>query len=812
MSAIAAFCALNCAVAPVPADAAVQPQPIAQQSTDLELNTARKNPNLDSLQIEEPSNFKQPLFSPEQPATDSPLLDIESELPTQTITPPQSAAQIPATVEPQEIEAQDQREIDQSFEIEETSEVQEAPINESPADPTFEPQDIPTGEPALAPIFNGIQIEDRTTDEQQQFSLEEPSPPATETVEEELRVLEVIGDRQEFDELTNIVTAVGNVVVRFNESVLTADRLQINLNTKLAIAEGNVALQRGQQLLRGDRFDYFFVQNRGFIREAQGEVSQRDLSQDLSTSPSSRVTDIGNPALLLNERLLLEQPITNVRESNDGLNILLGSSRNVNDQVLLEQESGTVSRVRYYAEEMEFFDDRWEAKNLQLTNDPFDPPELKVIASTATYRDIDEFTSELVTTDTHLVIDDNVSLPIFPRTYRFDRSDDEGIFSLVSIGFDDEERGGFFIQRRFTIFKNERGRWTITPQYLVQKAFFPGNQFGGNEENSSVISPDVLAFTTKFNYNFSPRSFVVARASVPTLDFGDLEDSLKVNFRFEQLFGNLNNPFRLSQEFNYRDRLFNGSLGFQRVRRSLGVVLRSPVYVLGDSGFVLDYQASVQNITADTDRQELLAAGNDEVNLTRYQASVALNHGLALWTGEGLPATPEEGLRFTPSPVVPYLSLRSGIRGVSSLYSSGDRQILGTATIGLQGQLGHFSRDFFDYTGFNIFYSIGTRGDASPFLFDRFADQRTLSFGLTQQIYGPIRAGFQTAINLDNDDVISTDYYLEYSRRTHSLLIRYNPVLEIGSFNFKINDFNWSGSTDPFVNQEIRPVINGVIP
>lgn len=795
MSAIAAFCALNCAVTPLPANAAMQPQIMAQIPTNVGPQARLPEQGLNGVQ----RDTTQPLFSQKHSAAELSPLGVagdrqgSEESASNAVIPPPPVAQIPTDVEPQEIDT-----------------------DQPTLEPVFEPLDIEAVEqPRTAPIFNGVQIEDRTSEEQQQFSLEEPTTPASEETEAELRVLEVIGDRQEFDELTNIVTAVGNVVVRFNESVLTSDRLQINLNSKLAIAEGNVALQRGQQLLRGDRFDYFFVQNRGFIREAQGEVSQRDLSQDLSAEPTTFVSDPSNPALLLNERLLLEQPITNVRGSGDGLNILLGSDRNINSQTLFNRESGTVSRVRYYAEEMEFFEDRWEAKNLRLTNDPFNPPELQVIASTATYQDIDEFTSELVTTDTRLVIDDKVSLPIFPRTYRFDSSDDEGIFSLVSIGFDDEDRGGFFIQRRFTLFKNQQGRWTVTPQYLVQKALFPEAGFGGNEAESSILSPDVFGLTTKFNYNFNQRVFAVARASLPNLNFDDLEDNLKVNFRFEQRLGNLANPFRLSQEFNYRDRLFNGSLGFQRVQRSLGLVLRSPLYRLGNSGFSLNYQTSLQNITATTDRRELLGEDSPrrgEVNLTRYQASVSLNHTLPIWQGKELPATQEAGLRFTPRPVIPYVFLRTGVRGISSLYSSGNQQVLGSARIGLQGQFGNFSRDFFDYTGFNIDYSITTRGAISPFLFDRSADIRILSFGLTQQIYGPIRAGFQTRLNLDRNEAISTDYFLEYSRRTHSLLIRYNPVLEIGSFNFKINDFNWNGSTDPFVNQEIRPIIDGVIP
>ena len=52
-----------------------------------------------------------------------------------------------------------------------------------------------------------------------------------------------------------------------------------------------------------------------------------------------------------------------------------------------------------------------------------------------------------------------------------------------------------------------------------------------------------------------------------------------------------------------------------------------------------------------------------------------------------------------------------------------------------------FSRNWFDYTGFNVTYAIGTNTGESPFLFDRDVDQQTLALGITQQLYGPIRLG-----------------------------------------------------------------------
>ena len=144
------------------------------------------------------------------------------------------------------------------------------------------------------------------------------------------------------------------------------------------------------------------------------------------------------------------------------------------------------------------------------------------------------------------------------------------------------------------------------------------------------------------------------------------------------------------------------------------------------------------------------------------------------------------------------------------MYSNGDRQQSLRTSVGIQGQIGHFSRKYLDYTGFNITYFQGFLDDESPFLFDRFADQKVLSLGISQQIYGPIRFGVQTSLNLDESDEISTDYVVEYSRRTHNISLRYNPVLQIGSISLRISDFNFRGDPEPFDSNGVRPVIQGV--
>jgi len=342
---------------------------------------------------------------------------------------------------------------------------------------------------------------------------------------------------------------------------------------------------------------------------------------------------------------------------------------------------------------------------------------------------------------------------------------------------------------------------SVTPQFFIQKAL--------TDSNGAIFDPSVYGLRAKLNATVSPKATLIGTANFTSLDPSEISETLRANLQFRQLVG----THTLAADYSYRERLFNGSLGYQNVRSSLGAFLISPVIPLGTSGVSLSYQAGAQYVTADTDRLDLLEPGqsNNRVSLGRFEASAALNKGFLLWQGKGLPPTPQEGLRFTPSPVVPYLQLITGVRGVANAYTSSDTQTNLTGTIGLQGQVGQFSRSFLDYTGFNVSYSQSLINGQSPFLFDRVVDDSVLSAGIVQQLYGPFRVGFQTAINLDTGKSISTDYTLEYSRRTYGVTVRYNPILELGSIGLRVSDFNWNGGSAPFAGSGINMVEGGVV-
>jgi hypothetical protein len=606
-------------------------------------------------------------------------------------------------------------------------------------------------------------------------------------------VIELNADRQEYEQQQQVFTAEGNAVMRFRQAVLSADRIQVNLPNRIAVAEGNVTLTRGQQVLKGQRFEYNFVQGDGTVFAASGELNVPAATTDFSTAPPLPGAIV--PGQSVGNQVSAGQPLQ-VTGSAGGITFGASGGGQPNSSGL----AGQINRLRYEAERVDFTPEGGVATNVRLTNDPFSPPELEIRTPQLTFSRLTQTTSLLRARNPRVVFDRGLSLPLFRNSVVFGRQRSSS--GLVQFGFDQDERGGFFIERPFEVIATPTVQFTLTPQILLQRAYDNGDFLGGS----------AFGLRSIFTANLSPTTLFAGEASLTSLDLGEVDSNLRANVGVEQQIWN----HRLSVGYTFRDRLFNGSLGFRNVQSNLGIVLSSPQVRLGNTQINLTYQAGVQFLNSEVDADNPLLPplprANNRINLTRYQVTANLNRTFYLWIGTALPPTADAGLRFTPNPVVPYLAIDTSLRGTASLYSNGDTQNSLTGTIGLSGQFGNFSRRAFDYTAFRIAYSQTVLDGKSPFLFDRIEDEQVLTLGFTQQIVGPIRFGVQTSLSLDQGRTIDTIYTLEYSRRTYALALSFSPIRNAAGITLRISDFNWFGDPGRFSGIGAPPVSNGVQP
>jgi Protein of unknown function (DUF3769)/Lipopolysaccharide-assembly, LptC-related len=620
-----------------------------------------------------------------------------------------------------------------------------------------------------------------------------PQAPPTTNIAAPKGTIELNAEQQQFDNNTQVITANGKVVVRFNQAILQSDRLRVNLKTKIAVAEGNVSLLRGKQILYGNQFEYNFEEDRGSVLEARGDIYQPTLVSDLNgiartttAAPAGEKTFV-EP--LLSDRLRNDQPVTNIQ--NTGTTGVNSSDRDIEYQPTLRPPGGTINRLRFQADKIDFFGDRVTAEKIRITNDPFSPPELQVKADRAQFRVVNSEEDEITTSNARVTVENNFDIPISPifrdrlALNRVGKSSNP-----FNIGFDGQERGGVYVENNFYPIFDPRFKLTITPQYYIQRAVTKLNP----------IDSSAFGVKTNIEGNFGPDTTLQASAALTGFNFDKISDNFRGQVSVRQNLSLVGYPHLLTGEAVYRQQVFNSSLGYQDVQSSLGAVLASSIIPIGNTGVNLDYQIGAQMINANTDRQNLLSPtrSNNLVTLNRYQASANLNKSFRLWEGKSLPPNNKETYNYSPVPVVPYLQLNTGIRTLSSNYSNGENQSAIGYSVGIQGQFGNFSKPSFDYTGFNLNYFQQFRSQESPFLFDRLVDNRILSAGINQQISGPFRLGIQSSLNLDSGRQINTDYYLEYSRRTYNVILRYNPILQLGSIGFRLNDFNWDGIAPRF--------------
>ncbi|PSN19279.1 DUF3769 domain-containing protein [filamentous cyanobacterium CCP5] len=653
-------------------------------------------------------------------------------------------------------------------------------LNSGEVDSEWQDGQVPTGPlgvsgveglTAEAPLSLGLSGEDGS-DEDAMGSSEAPL------------LVRLRADRQNFSLPDQTVSAAGSVQAQFADAQLQSEQLWVNLSNRVARADGDVVYSRGSQVIAGDRVIYNLTQGSGFVTDARGSLLLTESNDDFDTGLPT------DPAVLppLETSLQPEGTVSDVTSSGG---LVIGTD----DRPIQGGEGGNLRRLRFEADRVNFDADTLVAEGVRLTNDPFSPPEIEFRSDRATLTPIDANQDELVLENARVVFDDAFSLPLLRSRFTLQRgaiNTDELNPLPTGIGIDGRDRDGLFIEREFVFDAPGSFRLSLVPQFFVGRWVGESNVDVGDLANYGLVS--------RLAGRVGPRTRVRAVASLSGLDLANLDERLRASVRAEQRLGN----HRLNLEYSYRDRLFNGSLGFQDVQTSLGAVLLSPPEIqLGNTQISLSYQLAAQYIVATTDRPELLSSNNNQLaNLFRFQASAALGRRFRLWTGTGLPATPEAGLRYSPRPVVPYLDLITGLRGVATYYTSDDVQESLAATVGAELQLGHFSRPYLDYTRLNLTYTQSfVGGGTSPFLFDRDVDTNVLSAGIVQQVYGPFRVGVQTSINLDTGEEVNTDLIFEYSRRAYGLVLQYNPVQTTGFLGLRLSDFDWTGRTNRFDSQ-----------
>ncbi len=532
---------------------------------------------------------------------------------------------------------------------------------------------------------------------------------------------------------------------------LRADRQRYTEDT--FEAEGNVELAFGAATLRADR-----------------------LSVDLQ---AQTVTATGNIEIELGRQRLQGDRLDYDLKSETGELLKargLLDIENVDTLNLAGTTTPEANLVRFTAERIALTSAGWVGETVRITNDPLDPPELEIEAERTTVTILPSGESVAIATGANLVFDQRFRLPSFVNRLRLDTL---GRRPPITIDFDNRD-GGLQVQQNFELLEEPRFSLVLSPKLIPQRLIAdPDGILAG-------LGVD-LEFQVRHLNNHISRLFI----EVNGLIINQLDERTRGVLSHQIPLGRGN----LSLSYRYRQRFGTEFTGTQTVRHMTGVSYDSPRWELGSSEIFASVNASADWITARGEQfitaspTAALADASPEISLGRLRLDASLSRRIPLWLGNVVDDL--SLLRFSSEPVQPGVWLNAGVTASHAGYTDGKTQSYLLGSIGVETVLGNFIDDSFDFTQFQVTYSNGFLSGASPFFFDRLTASERLRVGILQQLYGPIRIGAETVIDLNTRRQLDTTYSLSYDRRTYGVLLRYNPVQEAGSVQLRVSDFNW---------------------
>ena len=466
---------------------------------------------------------------------------------------------------------------------------------------------------------------------------------------------------------------------------------------------------------------------------------------------------------------------------------------------------GTISRWRLQAGRLRFTPTTFSGDRVAFTNDPFTPAQAWMdsenVVGTLQANGDTVIRAERNT----LLLEDRLPIPV-TRTTRIKKQ--EEVENRWVLGYDKQDRDGYFLGRNIDARIGQRGRLTLQPQFMAQRAIngetnsypLPGEPQGSATVSQPAKTSDLFGLEAILEQPIGSAN-LLANLDISTFNPDNIADGTRS-------FGNLKVPVTLpilgestARLFGaYRFRTWNGTLGEETVYAAAGLSLEHtgvlPQWGRLSSNYF--WRTGFGNFKANVFDSRDVAA------LWRYNAIGSLNFGLPLWTGKAAPSTPSQALANSAVPIVPGLNLNANVLGTVAYFGDGTNQ----NTISLSGgptlTLGHFIKPFLDYTQITVTGGGTLRQGLSPLAFDRAVDLSTLGIGLTQQLVGPLLFNGGIGFNIDPNSgayggVVASYVELRWQRRAYEIGIFYSPYDGLGGVRVKLNDFNFQGPGRPFV-------------
>ena len=620
----------------------------------------------------------------------------------------------------------------------------------------------------------------------------------------QLNNLQIISDKQ-LRTQDNII-AEGNVVIQNGNSILVADKFEYNLRFEKISLFGNIRFISNEQFFEASELDYDLKNQKGFIKDVYGAIN----FDSLETLKISK--EIDNT---INEEIFEDTKIKNVK--------LNSTSKLGFEELDLKEEGTLVKKVssqkfilelndpqewRFKTNRIDINNNEWFSEKLILTNDPFNKPQLVIKNNGFRIINLD---GEIIIKSrwSTIVLDNKLFIPTGPRRYKID---EDSLFRW-GFGYDKDAKDGFFLTRNFDpqYFGNKNNaRLNIKKEFYLQRAL-KDKTSSFSKKNESILAAkserdieflDYFGLEGNFKTNFKNFNFN-SDFSLNSLELDKFKKSFINKSEIYTILyskNGLNSKKETKFSFfgNYRDKVWNGSLGEKEIISAYGLkIIKSNKWTdnnVNKSSTIAasygDYQSS--------DRVDSLKI----INRERLNIFLERSHSYPVWNPKKNNFINNDHI-YSPEIIPKRLNINAQTKVDLYRYGDNNYQDLLIFKVGPELTLGDFKKKILDYTNISIYQKRTFANGTSPFGFDQSADNNTVEFNIKQQIIGPLTIDYKTEYNFDVNSLkykkfFNTKYDLTWNRRAYSIGLYYNQETKTGGLNFKINSFNFEGYGENF--------------
>jgi len=622
--------------------------------------------------------------------------------------------------------------------------------------------------------------------------------------EDKVTGIEIISDMKStsIDE----IIAKGNVVASTNSAVLKADELQYNSKTNFLFIKGNIEFKIEDQFLLASEIKYDIKNKKGYILKAYGTINFDSLnSLKLDNKQIDKVKfnkkDKSIRNVISNSSTELEIGNINLKKmENESFFKRLSSQK-------FDLDLNKIQKWRFETDKIEIDNEKWFSKDLLLTNDPFNKPQ--VIIKNKNFQSISNEDEIIIKTKwSSLILDNRIKIPVGPRKITV------GELQSVrwGLGYDQNNKDGLYISRNADpfYFNDKKIKLNVQNEFYLQRAFL-GKTKSFTEKDKSIYSSKVEQ-DSKFSDLFGINAELISKIygfgfsselGLNSLDINKFNNILtSKNTLSKVLFEEEKKDFKKSTTLsffkNYREKIWNGSLGEREILNATGTrIWKKNIWKHKDV-----HKYSILALGYGTYHSNKKSIPTQKIVRDRLNILLERNHSYPIWKPKTDIYINQD---YIYSPKIIQKGIFLNMNGKVDLYRYNDEnyQNLFTLRIGPEITLGNFKKKYFDYSKLSLYPKFTLAEGESPFDFDQTVDNHAIEISYKQQLFGALSFKIASDYNLDINsskykEFTNKVYGLEWKRRAYNLSLYYNQQIKTGGINFKIHNFNFGGYGNRF--------------